>query len=251
MDKSLFTVFAPVKGALVPLEQVPDPVFSQRMLGDGIAIDPADGTICAPFDGKVINFNPNLHAFVLAQQNIELLVHVGLDTVQLRGQGFTPLVKVGETVQVGQPILNFNLAHVTSNLKVALVLCIVTVPNQVKVRPVNCEIVQVGHPLFRLQVATASPNKHRVDDTVLSASFTVTNSQGLHARPAGLLARLCGAYPHPVFICKQHSCANAKSIIGIMGLAISHGEKITFKIGGPTQEATAFITQLQSFFTKG
>ena len=92
------TVFAPIDGAVVPLEQVPDPVFSERMLGDGVALDPAGDTIYAPIDGKIINFNKALHALVIAQNGIEILIHVGLETVSLKGEGFTPLVKEGETV---------------------------------------------------------------------------------------------------------------------------------------------------------
>lgn len=250
MTRNVFTVFAPVKGAIVPLDQVPDLVFNQRMLGDGAAIDPADGTVAAPFDGKIININPNLHAFVLAAQNgLELLVHIGLDTVKLHGKGFTPLAKVGDTVTQGQPILQFDLARIGAALKVPFVLCIITAPSHVKVHPADCEIVQAGQPLFTVQLSSAKlPAPEGQNDWIESYPFTVKNEHGLHARPAGLLARLCGTYPHAISICKQNQCANAKSIIGIMGLAVLQGEQVTFRLEGPQEEAEAFISQLNLFF---
>ena len=127
------TVFAPIDGAVVPLEQVPDPVFSERMLGDGVALDPAGDTIYAPIDGKIINFNKALHALVIAQNGIEILIHVGLETVSLKGEGFTPLVKEGETVKKGQPLLKFShtaLAKAASSL----IMLVVTAPADTKVQ---------------------------------------------------------------------------------------------------------------------
>ncbi len=249
MTRNVFTVLAPVKGALVPLEQVPDPVFNQRMLGDGAAIDPADGTITAPFDGKIININPHLHAFVLEHHGLELLVHIGLDTVKLRGEGFFPHVKVGDNVTKGQPLLTFDLARLGAALKVSFVLCIITAPSHVQVTPVDCEIVQAGQPLFTVKQTTQQEDTSAAVPFTQSDPIVVKFEHGLHARPAGLLARLCGTYPYDISICKQDACANAKSIIGILGLAVKNGEQVSFQLGGPQQEAMTFISQLQLFFS--
>ena len=249
MTDTYFTVLAPVPGTIVPLEQVPDPVFNQRMLGDGLAIDPAHGTLTAPFDGRIININPNLHAFVLEHNGVELLVHVGLDTIHLQGKGFIPLVKVGEVVKAGQPLLQFDLAIVRKKLQVPFVLCIITTPSKVKVHPVKETIIQAGQPLFTVHLPLYKDNRVRTQRVLESAPITVYNEHGLHARPAGLLARLCGSYPHPISVCKKDKCVNAKSIIGIMELAVAQGEQIIFKLEGPQTDATAFMAQLRLFFT--
>lgn len=250
MARTTFTVLAPVKGALVPLNQVPDPVFSQKMLGDGIAIDPADGTLHAPFDGKIINMNPNLHAFVIEKNGIELLVHIGLDTVRLKGKGFTPLVKVGDTVSAGQPILHFDLARITSALDVPFVLCIVTSPSHAQIRPSDCELVQVGQPLFTVTVPAAKSTAASTN-FITSAPITITNAHGLHARPAGLLARLCGEYPYDISICKKSQCVNAKSIVSIMGLALAQGDSVTLQVHAPQTQAQACLERLEKAFASG
>ena len=81
---------APIAGWVVPLIEVPDPVFSGRVLGDGVAIDPVDGTLCAPCDGLVTTLHRARHALTLRALNgAEILMHIGLDTVALNGEGFT------------------------------------------------------------------------------------------------------------------------------------------------------------------
>ena len=99
-------MLVPLKGKVVNLEAVPDPVFAEKMMGDGFAIDPADGTIVSPIDGEVITIFPTKHAISLkSKQGREILIHVGLETVQLNGDGFTPLVMDGQKVKKGQELL--------------------------------------------------------------------------------------------------------------------------------------------------
>ena len=84
---------APLSGVLVALERVPDPVFSQKMVGDGVAIDPVSTELLAPCDGEVIQLHRAGHALTLrSRDGVEVMIHVGLDTVELGGQGFTVLV---------------------------------------------------------------------------------------------------------------------------------------------------------------
>ena len=90
---------APLSGTVLPLDQVPDPVFSQKMVGDGVSIDPLTASLTAPCDGRIVQMHPAGHALTLASSHgVEILMHIGLDTVQLKGRGFTPRVKVGDTV---------------------------------------------------------------------------------------------------------------------------------------------------------
>jgi sugar PTS system EIIA component len=106
-------VLAPVGGRAVPLEDVPDPVFSQGMVGYGAAIDPPRGVIeaVAPVSGKVLKLLP--HAYiVMTADNVGVLVHLGLDTVQLNGEGFTARVSQGDDVTAGQVIVTYDVPSV-------------------------------------------------------------------------------------------------------------------------------------------
>ena len=103
-------ILAPMSGRAVPLEQVPDTVFSQKMLGEGIAILPEDGKIYAPVSGKVETVAETLHAYgFVSEDGLEVLVHVGLDTVTLEGQGFTSHVQVGDMVKAGDLVAEVDL----------------------------------------------------------------------------------------------------------------------------------------------
>jgi PTS system glucose-specific IIA component len=115
LSKGQVEVLAPFSGRVVPLEEVPDPVFSQKMLGDGLAVDPAEEIGVAPVTGKLAVFHSAGHAFaVQATDEVGVLVHVGLDTVQMEGEGFTRLAEVGDEVVAGQEIVHFNLAIIES-----------------------------------------------------------------------------------------------------------------------------------------
>lgn len=99
----------PLEGKLLPIEEVPDPVFSQKMMGDGAAIDPTDGTLISPVDGQVVNIFPTKHAISLMDNNgREILIHVGLDTVTLKGEGFTSHVEDGQKVKQGQKLMDID-----------------------------------------------------------------------------------------------------------------------------------------------
>jgi PTS system glucose-specific IIA component len=107
------SVLAPVKGRAVPMEQVPDPVFAQLMTGPGAAVDPAREVVdaVAPVSGKVFKLYP--HAFViLTDEGVGVLVHLGIDTVQLGGQGFTTHVQEGDQVTAGQLVTTYDVPAV-------------------------------------------------------------------------------------------------------------------------------------------
>lgn len=107
-------VKAPVSGKIIKMEDVPDPAFSQKMMGDGFAIDPIDGNIYAPIDCEVaLVFEATGHAIGLkTKDGLEILIHVGVDTVNLQGKGFTPKVKQGDTVKAGDLLLSIDLDYV-------------------------------------------------------------------------------------------------------------------------------------------
>ncbi|MCH1639357.1 glucose-specific PTS transporter subunit IIBC [Paenibacillus timonensis] len=106
-------IVMPVNGELMDISNVPDPVFSERMTGDGFAVLPHDGVICSPVYGKVFNVFPSKHAIgIMSDGGKEVLVHIGVNTVKLKGQGFNVLVNEGDLVAAGQPILEVDLDYV-------------------------------------------------------------------------------------------------------------------------------------------
>ena len=109
--RSSIVVTAPFSGTLVPLSEVPDETFASGVLGEGIAIEPSDGLFCSPVDGTVETIAETKHAIGFAADNgLEILVHVGLETVSLNGEGFEILVKEGDRVKTGQPVAKADLA---------------------------------------------------------------------------------------------------------------------------------------------
>jgi glucose-specific phosphotransferase system IIA component len=114
-------VLAPIDGRVVNLEDVPDEVFAQKMAGDGLAIDPMGAVAVAPVTGKLVKLFPGGHAFGLALDNdVELIVHIGLDTIELRGEGFQNIATEGQVVQAGTPIVRFDRAAIERKGKVML-----------------------------------------------------------------------------------------------------------------------------------
>lgn len=101
---------SPVNGELLELAAVPDPVFAGKLLGDGFAFRSEDGIIASPVNGKVFNVFPSKHAIgIMTDGGTEVLIHVGVNTVKLKGEGFNVLVSEGDTVSAGQPILEADM----------------------------------------------------------------------------------------------------------------------------------------------
>ena len=110
---SLVRLRRPLEGTVVPLDQVPDATFAQGIMGPGVAIEPEDGLVVAPAEGTVAHVFPTGHAVALTlEDGVEVLIHVGLDTVEMKGEGFETLVEVGEHVVAGSPLLRADLAAI-------------------------------------------------------------------------------------------------------------------------------------------
>ncbi len=124
----------PVDGTVMPLSEVPDPVFAQEMMGPGFAIDPDGGTICSPVTGRVASVFPTKHAVGLeSDSGTEILIHVGLDTVKLGGEGFDLLVEDGQRVQQGDPLLQVDFDYIRANAPSAVTPVIFTNSDKSKV----------------------------------------------------------------------------------------------------------------------
>ncbi|RLQ95190.1 PTS sugar transporter subunit IIA [Falsibacillus albus] len=104
------SISSPMTGRVLTLEDVPDPVFSQKMMGDGIAIEPVEGKVVAPFDGNIVQVFPTKHAIGIKSPNgVEVLIHIGLETVSMNGEGFETFVSEGDKVKAGDLLVEFSI----------------------------------------------------------------------------------------------------------------------------------------------
>jgi phosphocarrier protein FPr len=237
---------APVTGVLVPIEKVPDPVFAQKMVGEGISIDPVDNRLLAPCDGEVIHIHPAKHAVsIRAAGGLELLLHVGLDTVKMRGEGFELLVAVGDHVVTGDPLIVFDLDMVATNAKSVLTQLVITNSDLLSTFTARDGFATAGEDEVADAVISApgAGAAEAVGRTVTSDAVVVPNPEGLHARPAAVLSKLAQQYASDIRVKRGDDGANAKSVMAIMGLEVSQGDKVQVVAHGPdAAEAVQALT---------
>ncbi|CAL4318530.1 PTS glucose transporter subunit IIA [Buchnera aphidicola] len=129
-------IIAPISGTIIDLEKVPDEVFSKKIVGDGIAINPSGNQLVAPFSGTIGKIFKTLHAFsIKSDDDIELFVHFGIDTVQLKGKGFKNLINKKRKVQVGEPIISLDLLFLKKNAVSTITPIIIS--NMEKIKKIN------------------------------------------------------------------------------------------------------------------
>jgi multiphosphoryl transfer protein len=232
---------APLTGALVPIEQVPDPVFAQKMVGEGISIDPLSDHLLAPCDGEVIHLHAASHAVTIRTLgDLEVLLHIGLDTLKMRGEGFDAKVRVGDQVRTGDELIGFDLDKVATSAKSLLTQVVIT----------NSDLVSSFTPRTGLVTAGADDVAEvtfgdgegegaaegapaPAGRTVTSDAVIIPNPEGLHARPAAVLANLAQQYDSDVRLKRGDDHANAKSVMAIMGLEVLTGHKVQVIARGP------------------
>ena len=116
--EELFEIYSPLNGTIIPIEDIPDEAFATKIIGDGVGIDPTGDTIYAPGDADDISIFDTNHAISFETSNgLELIVHFGIDTVKLDGQGFTRLVEDGSSVKKGDALVKFDLDYIKANAK--------------------------------------------------------------------------------------------------------------------------------------
>jgi sugar PTS system EIIA component len=143
-------MLAPVSGTAVPLSEVPDEVFAEGMAGEGGAIVPgASGEAVAPVSGTLVKLFEGGHAFgIETDGGVELIVHVGLDTIEMRGNGFEKLATEGDWVEAGQPIVRFDLDEIKNSGYDPVTPVVVTNPEDHPVGNLRTGEVSAGEPLF-------------------------------------------------------------------------------------------------------
>ena len=147
------TVLAPIRGKVLAQADIPDETFAQGILGPGCGIEPTGDTVYAPFDGTVNQVASTLHAVGLTSEDgIEILVHVGMDTVDMKGQGFTVLVKENQKVTAGTPLLKVDLEAIrAAGHPTATALIVTNADDLPEMQIVGGGIVAAGAPLFKFE----------------------------------------------------------------------------------------------------
>jgi phosphoenolpyruvate-protein phosphotransferase len=242
---------APLSGVIVPIENVPDPVFSEKMVGDGISIDPTDSLLLAPCSGEVTFIHKSNHAVTItADSGIDIVVHIGLETVSLKGSGFTLKTKLGQKVSPGDPLIEFDPEYLATNAKSLLTQIVVTNMERVEKMIPASGVISAGDPLCKVILNSESGSKESAQsgETVKSNPISLVNPTGLHARPAAVLATLAKQFTSSIELKVEDRKANAKSITSIMKLNTTHGDSVTLvATGSDSKEAiAAIVPQLES-----
>ncbi|MFH0997557.1 MAG: phosphoenolpyruvate--protein phosphotransferase [Pseudomonadota bacterium] len=250
---SRLDILAPLSGVLVPLSSVPDPVFAQKLVGDGVSLDPTSDELLAPVAGVVTLLHGDHHALTITTSSgIEVLVHIGIDTVMLKGEGFTPRVRQGETVQVGQPLIAFNADMIACKARSLLTQILIANGEKVLHMTPKSGLVQAGKDIIlSLELASDAPVETATDAEESAAVFSGTvilpNPAGLHARPAAVLATEAKKYKSDIRLVRGADEANIKSLVAIMGLSTRQHDKICVKArGSDAAEAATALSKMLS-----
>ncbi len=250
------SIKAPLAGIIVPLDKVPDPVFSQKMVGEGIAIDPLATTLTAPCDGTVTQLHRATHAVTIASDGgVEVLMHIGLETVTLKGEGFTAKVKEGDRVKTGDALIEFDADHLARNAKSLLTEIVIASGESITADAAADSLVEAGTPLITVTAEGASGQQEAAastadgGDTISSDPIAIINETGLHARPAAVLVSTAKKFNAEVRLTKGDKTIPLTSPIKILTLAIDCGDKVTVSARG--SDAAAAVQTLSDLLATG
>ncbi|NQE63527.1 phosphoenolpyruvate--protein phosphotransferase [Caulobacter sp. RHG1] len=238
---------APLKGWIAPLDETPDAVFAERMLGDGLAIDPLDSTLHAPCDAVVTTVHRARHAVTLRAANgAEILMHVGLETVALNGEGFSVFVKEGQTVKAGDRLLGFDLDLLAQKARSLITPVVVTNLDAFEIiRRDQDRELGVGDFLMELSRIGGAEMAGSTAEGEIGRAVVVPLAHGIHARPAARIAETARKFVAEIALAAVNRRASAKSPVGVMSLAIRHGDTIQVVASGVDAEAAiAAISEL-------
>ena len=241
-------------GRLVPLDAVPDVVFAGRTVGDGCAIDPTIGEVVAPCAGRVVQVHRAGHALTLDADGVELLIHVGIETVRLGGVGFTPLVTAGTVVAVGTPLLRVDLDAVAQQAR-SLVTPIIITGGAAAIEPLAAPraVVAGRDPVARIRRGAPAPSAivrdasagARAADERWSEPLVLRDAAGLHARPAAALVAIARRYTAALVMEAGGRTANLHSLVDLLALEVGPGTTVRLRAhGADAEEALAALVEV-------
>ena len=245
---SALVLVSPLAGWSTPLEEVPDTVFAGRMLGDGVAIDPLGSTLYAPCDGDVVLLPETRHAVTLrTARGLEVLMHLGIDTVGLGGEGFEALVALGQPVRTGDALIRFDLDLLARRARSLLTPILVVGGEGTLARRVQGCAVTVGEVLMEWVPAGAAADRAAARTGAREArsrTVRVELEHGIHARPAAQLAAAIAGFEAEVSLHAAGRQANARSVVALMTLGVRGGGQVEIRAAGP--DAPAAIEAIEA-----
>ncbi|MCE2705591.1 MAG: phosphoenolpyruvate--protein phosphotransferase [Proteobacteria bacterium] len=233
MQKTTIQIFPPLLGVILNIKDVPDPVFAEKMVGDGIAIDPLSNHIYAPVSGTIKSVHKAKHAItVTSDDGIDVLIHIGLETVNLNGNGFKIKCDSGDKVQVGDILGHFDMDLLATSAK-SLISPVVLVDldsSSYSLENALEKFTKFGVPILTLhkidKFKSASSTKLEERPLIKSEVIKITNAHGIHARPAAILSTQAREFDDDIFLEKDGKRANVKSVVALLGLNINCGDTI-------------------------
>ncbi|TQF13696.1 phosphoenolpyruvate--protein phosphotransferase [Myxococcus llanfairpwllgwyngyllgogerychwyrndrobwllllantysiliogogogochensis] len=231
---------SPLSGWAARLEEVPDPAFAQRLAGDGIVVDPTSAELRAPCDGVVISIHASRHACTLrAETGAEILLHIGIDTVELRGEGFTVHVQTGQKVRTGDVLIGFDLELLARKARsLQTLMLVVNAEGYTVTERVEGRSVSVGEPLLAV-TGSAPVAPEGAGEGGATRQVRLLIAHGLHARPAAALAQRARQHAGTVRVACHGRVVNGKSVSALMGLGATHGDLLTLHVEGEAAERVA------------
>lgn len=244
---------APTSGWLLPLDAVPDAAFAEGMVGAGAAIDPTDGVLRAPCDGDVVMVADARHALTIAAGNGALiLLHVGIDTVGLKGEGLAVRVAVGDRVRAGEPLIEADLDRLVYRASSLVTPVVVTNAGdyRVQVPAANC-LIEAGQPFFEIERAADSGERGALPSSGPDAvqEVRIALEHGFHARPAARIARATRRYRSRIVIAAAGREADAASTVALMGLGVGSGDRVELR--GYGEDAAEAVRALAAEIESG
>lgn len=222
---------APLSGWAMPLDDVPDPAFAERMVGNGAAIDPVDSVLVAPCDGDVVVLADTCHALTIrARSGADILMHVGIDTVGLRGAGFRSHVTRGQGVRRGDPLIDLDLDRLVYGAKSLVTPVVVTNGGRFTVVVLaRNRLVQAGDPF--IEIEPKQPGLEPEDATpaekpAATEKMVVRLEHGIHARPAARLVGISKNHAARVRVSAHGRDADSRSATALMALGVRCGDEI-------------------------
>jgi phosphocarrier protein FPr/phosphocarrier protein len=229
---------APLSGWATPLDDVPDPAFAERMVGDGAAIDPVDSLLVAPCDGEVVVLADACHAVTIRADNgVEILMHVGIDTVGLKGEGFRVCVNQGQRVCRGDVLLGLDLDRLVYGAK-SLVTPVVVTNGEgfAVVASARNRLVRAGDAFIEIEPRQAGLGQEAarpVETPDATEKLVVRLEHGIHARPAARLVGISKKFAARVSVSAHGRNADTRSATGLMALGVRCGDEIELRGFGP------------------
>lgn len=239
MTLNTLQLLAPFDGVIVPLANVADATFSSLMMGDGLAIEPLSSTLLAPCDGEVIQLARTGHALTLRTVNsLDVLIHIGIDTVSLNGKGFTTRIKRGDYVRCGDRLIDVDMDMV-ARLAPSLQTMIIVTSEGHTIHSRAVGIVKGGHDLLLAISATSVSAAVELLEGQPSyvATATVNHGGGLHARPAAKVQASARPFDARIELEFNGQSANARSMVALMSLGVNQGDQVTVHAAGQDADA--------------